>query len=87
MCDTPIPRITMCVLTKDIDRQLRLELVCTRVSRMMLINLCTAAIKRMFDREQNLTAVERISLLCKSCSRVTGEGRVGFKGRGGGAGG
>ena len=43
LCVKPIPitRNTVCVLNKDIDRRLPLELDCTSVNRVTLINLCT----------------------------------------------
>ena len=35
----------MCVLVKDLGRQLPLELACTRVNRVVLINLCAETTK------------------------------------------
>ena len=40
------------VLVKDIGRRLPLELACYRVNRVMLINLCTATIKPVFEGDK-----------------------------------
>ena len=56
VCDTPIARITGCVIIKDMGRLLPLELhnsvACTRVSRVMLINLCAEPIKLVFEGDK-----------------------------------
>ena len=49
MCDTPIARITVCVLSKDISLRLPFELACTRVNRVMLFTLCAETIKPAFE--------------------------------------
>ena len=52
--DTPIARITGCVLIKDTGRRLPLELSIagTTVNRVMVINLCTETIKPDFERDK-----------------------------------
>ena len=48
-CDTPIARVTGCVPSlRYIDRRPPLELACTRISRVTLIDLCTETITPVF---------------------------------------
>ena len=50
MCDTPIARATGCMSSIRVcGRRLPLELACTRVNKLKLINLCTESVKTVFD--------------------------------------
>ena len=45
-------RILLFVLIEDLARRLSLELACTRVNRVMFINLCMESIKRVFEGDR-----------------------------------
>ena len=54
----------MCVLVDYVGRRLRVELACTRVKRVILINLWTAAIiTPVFEGDKGWTDVKRTTLV------------------------
>ena len=54
MCDTPIARINVCVLIKDIvgDSPWNYSVACTRVNRVMLVSLCAETIKPVSEGDK-----------------------------------
>ena len=54
-CDTPIARITGCVSSlrmKVGGSPYNYSVACTRVNRVVLVSLCSATIKRVFEGDQ-----------------------------------
>ena len=81
MCDTPIARITGCVLIRDVGRLLPLELQCSYQSQKGDVRQYVRGnYKTLFLRGQNLTAVEGNASAYQvyPVSRITGAGRAEF---------
>ena len=81
MCDTPIARITGCVLIKDIGRRLPLQLQCSYQGQQGDVRQSVRGnYKTGFRGGQNLTAVEGNASVYQvnAVSRRTGEGRAEF---------
>ena len=82
MCDTPIARITGCVLIEDIGRRNLLELQCSLYQGQQgdVSQSVHGNYKIRFIGGQNLTAVEGNASVHQvyPVSRITGEGRAEF---------
>ena len=89
VCDTPIARVTGCVLIKDIGRRLLLELQCSLYQGQQgdaLVSLCAETIKPVFEGDkiwQQVCGRKCIRLVYQvyPVSRITGEERTKFGGR------